>query len=818
MPQNNRSVTDAYWKKRYKDAGVVPTGNGVRVTKPTSRVAVDNTWDARAKQSWLQNNYDPIATAIEKGNPNVVQSSVLDTARYGLQQGLLSQTQYDWVSKSIETMRKRMATTPVTSGGQSIPFGKWGLPDATKPGEFGPVQKPLMYSDLIQYNKDGSWGFTAPQSGAQVNQVTGVNKQRMDALMQNAQPINAGVETAANLGYGALGTAAALPLGLAYAAGYNGTNDPNSTWGRIESTAQGVLAGVPLAVSNAMSGVTANTSYLGGRMAGLSPEVANQRADTITQQSPWYQFSNEASAPGIENGDFQLGTTIGKELTTAVPAMYASLGLLNASASLGGRLLAPFGTQASSVGRMAGLGTAVVAPPLMTGFRDQLTGGKSGIREDIIAGIETLSDPIRSPQQRGMSENERIAQQEFDPEGKVAGAFQQAGVLAMASGGASQMWRDVVSNAKKGMWEFRGALKETNNPFKASGAGIGALVENEIGRAAMTDLGFATTQPLGDIGRKIYAQMRYDKSKPYEEPTWGDIFKSFALGLVASRPGQKAQWIFRGNPLSSLDPKTMAMAHAVDIVNQGTPEVSALREHIRSMRPDGLEPNETDIRRVASAMAADNNANIAQTRRAGTLPEGTRVFRTNAEYVADYLKNPELYPEEVRTKYDAMFDNVRSESDEVNIDDENVLNKIPVSPEYDTDLALRKRRIANLTDRLIPHYTEMLKQTTESGTDKPLPPSRYYGIDLGDGNMIVYNSNFDSAIMMPLKESPDIVMLKEQRISDTNHTYDHEERLQAYDAFEELMRLHGDAVKISLRRVVPIGFSADGLVVRTADG
>ena len=46
MPQTNsdrrRQISDDYWKKRYKEAGVVssPTG-GVQVTNPTNRVGYD---------------------------------------------------------------------------------------------------------------------------------------------------------------------------------------------------------------------------------------------------------------------------------------------------------------------------------------------------------------------------------------------------------------------------------------------------------------------------------------------------------------------------------------------------------------------------------------------------------------------------------------------------------------------------------------------------------------------------------------------------------------------------------------------------------
>ena len=830
MPQTNagkkRSFSDDYWKKRYKEAGVVPSPTGgVRVTNPTPRVGYDfASPDDRRK--WQNENYWPVAQAIQSKDPRVVSSATLDMARYGVQNGLISQKQYDWMSDNIEGFRKTLSQTPITTGGRPVQYGRLGLTDT--PGEFGPVQSTLTHSKLIEYNPDGSWAYKLPTSAADINAVTEATRRRQTQMIEDARPVNVGLETASNLaafgiGAGSAVMGSALPGGMAAQSlianrfGNTPAFAPDTFAGKALSSAEGTRVGIGTKPLDYMSGLTQGTSYLGARMAGNTPERANELAGNITQQSPWYQASNEANAPGMDNQFFQMGSAFGGELVQAVPAMYSSLGLLNASATLGGRLLAPFGTRASAIGRGAGLTAGVVTPPLVQGFRDQLTGGQPGVREDLVAGYETLTDPVRSVAQRGMTESSITGQQNFDPYGRVAGAFQQVGILAMASGGAVQMWRDVKNTAAQGMTAMRGSLQQSRNPFTAMGAGIAKSVESEVGRAAMVDLGFASTQPLSDIGRKIYASMRVDKTKPYDEPTAEDITRSFLLGMVASRPGKSAQWIFRGNPLQSMEPKAMALAHASDIVNKGAKELESLRQDYTSrMNVEGgnLRPNETDLRRVATVMGADNTENLNRLGQMQDVPEGTPVFKTTAEYVDAFLKNPEQFPEQLRAKYDALIDGIRD--DQTSVDDDSVMNDIEVSPEYNSDLMTRRRQIRALSDSLLPEYQRLFD---ESKITKPVdkPNAQYYGIDLGDGNMVVYNRDFSSATMVPLSESPDIVMLKPNRTSEPNQVINTPERQEALVAFNSLFRnspllpYEGDEVAI-------IGFSRLGLVVRNRAG
>ena len=823
---NKRTLTDDYWKKRYRDAGVVPSPTGgVRVTKPTARMGYDFASDAD-KRKWQNENYWPVAQAIQSKDPRVVSSATLDMARYGVQNGLISQKQYDWVSSNIEGFRKTLSQTPLTSGGSPVQYGRLGLTNT--PGVFGPVKSTLTHSKLIQYNPDGSWEYKLPTSAADINAVTESTRQRQSALINDANPVNVGLETAKNLTSFGLGAGGAVMAGATPGGNLamdlltdrlKGTSAfaPDTFGGNMLSSAQGTRVGIGTKPMDYMSGLTQGTSYLGARMAGNTPAQANELAANITQQSPWYQASNDANAPAANDPFFQMGSTFGGELVQAVPAMYSSLGLLNASATLGGRLLAPFGTRASSIGRGIGLTAGVVAPPLVQGFRDQLTGGQPGLREDIVAGYETITDPVRSVAQRGMTESAITGQQTFDPYGRVAGAFQQAGMLAMASGGAVQMWRDVKSTASQGMAAVRSSLQQSRNPFTAMGAGMAKTVESEIGRAAMVDLGFATTQPLSDIGRKIYANMRIDKTVPYDEPTAEDITRSFLLGMVASRPGKSAQWIFRGNPLESMEPKAMAMAHAADIVNKGAGEIELLRQdYTTRMNVDGgnARPNEIDLRRVATVMGGDNTTNLNRLGRMEQVPDGVPVFKTTAEYVEAFLKNPEQFPERLRAEYDALIDGIRDEKTSTN--DESVLNDIGVDPAYDTDLMTRRKQIRALTDALLPEYERLFNESKGSKPEDK-PNAQYYGIDLGDGNMIVYNRDFSSATMVPLSESPDVVMLKPNRTMQSDAPINTPERQAAYQAFNTLFRVapllpfEGDEVAV-------IGFSRLGLVVRNRAG
>jgi len=814
MPQTNssrrRQISDDYWKKRYKEAGVVPSPTGgVQVTNPTNRLGYDFASQSDAA-NWRQQNYVPIVQAIQNRDPRIVNSTTLDVARYGLQNGLLNQEQYNYIAGNVTSFRKTLETTPLTNDDGPIQYGRLGR---TGDGSFGPVQSTLTHSKLIQYNPDGSWGYQFPSSAQDINNVTENTRLRQLGLIRDAQPVSVGLETVSNLGSFGLGAGIGVLGGMTpgggipqdYLAGRFGNTPafaPDSFAGRALSTAEGTRVGIGTKPLDYMSGITQGTSYLSARMGGNTPDQANEIAANITQQSPWYQASNEANAPGVDNPYFQIGSAFGGELAQAIPAMYSSLGLLNASASLGGRLLAPFGAQASGVGRAIGLTAGVVTPPLVQGFRDQLTGGQPGIREDIVAGYEAITDPIRSTAQRGMSENALIAQQTYDPEGKVAGAFQQAGMLAMASGGAVQMWKDVKSEASRGINTFRGRLKETNNPFKALSSGIAATVENEVGRAAMTDLGFASTQPLSDIGRKIYASTRIDKSKPFDEPTGADIVKSLLLGLVASRPGKNAQWIFRGNPLQSMEPKTMAIAHATDIVRKGPAELQAIRDYF--IKEKGFSPKEVQnaddlIRKVATVFMNEHEITRSMLNK-GTLPDGWPVFKSVKDLVETFFRSPEMFPDYVREVINVALEAPGELTD--------------IDPAYDNSPVVQRRAIRALTEQLIPEYTKLLEQNKPQAQEVK-PESKYWGIDLGDGNMLVYSPDFSSAVMRPLGESPDITMLRATRSATEPTVVNTPER---YDAYVAASRLRGRTFSVDGRDAVVIGFSKDGLRIKYDSG
>jgi len=767
MPQTNqnrnRSLSDSYWRKRYAEAGVVPKpgGGGVTVTRPTSRIGYDN---KQEKADWLKNNYEPIAKAIESGDSRVVSSQVMDVARYGLQQGLLTQPQASFIFDNVTKFRKALSA-PVTMSGKPVPFTRLGQSGA--PGTFGQVQDTLKHSDLIRYNPDGSWQYDPTNP----NETIRANVSRQKGLIEDA-PKGAMPDLTAV----GLGIFAAKPLRVAKDFGYNPTFDENTFFGRVGKAAEGIEAGIETAIPNLMSGISNRTRYGMSRLYGRTPEEA------------------EADAAAL--------------------AFYTSLGLLNASASLGGRMLAPFGTQASNVGRYGGIAAAVAAPPTITAFRDQLTGGKSGLSEDIVSGIETAMDPIRSMQQRGITESQAIGQQEFDPNNVYGQAAQKAALLGMASGGAKEMWRDVKDNAAKGMFAFRGSLKETRNPFVAAKTGIAASVETELGKAAAADLGFALTQPLGDIGRLVYSQTRLDKSKPYLTPKPEELLVDTLMGLVASRPGKNAQWIFRGNPLERLEPKTMALASAADIVNANTPEITNLRKRFEQLRGPDVKPNEADLRRVASAIAKENQSNLDILSRMETLPDGVAVHRTTDEHVKAYVDQPDSIGADVRSRYDNLLENVRADNERIDINDDNPLNNIEMAENYKNDLFSRRRRINELAKALLPEYQKMF-DAMKSGNKPVKTDASYYGIDRGDGTMLVYNRDFTTQKIIPTGEYSDIEMLRPNRQPRSETLEISPERRELH---RSVVGMRENSVFINGVDMVPFGFSRDGIILKDSAG
>lgn len=818
MPdQRDKSRTDAYWKKRYTDAGVIPSPQGVTVTRPTSRLGLENTYPKSQINEFVQTQYNPLADAIRKGNPAVVSSATIDFANNAYREGLIDQSQRNYITSSISNMRQQMARTPVSaSDGQQIPFGRLGRVQGPS-GTFGAVNDRLMHSDLIQFNPDGSWRYNPAGTAADINATTGANAQRQQAIMAGAVPKSVGVETASTLGAQALGTALALPYGVALnIPGFNPQANDETFGGRVVSSAQGTLAGFTSKPLDLMSGITQGTSYLGARLAGRSPEDANQVASNIKEQAPYYQTSNEMLAPGMENQQFQLGTAVGGELFTAIPALYSSLGLLNASGTLGARLLAGAGTKASNIGRYIGIGSAVVAPTAVAGFRDQLTGGVPGVREDLVAGAEAIMDPIRSTMQRGITESGAIGQANFDPKGETQTALQQAGILAMASGGSLQMWKDVKNQSSIGIQAARESLKTNRNPFTALGTGLSASIESEVGKAAAADLGFALTQPLSDIGRMVYANTRIDKSTLMDVPDAGDVFKSIMLGLVASRPGKSAQFIFRGNPLQSLEPKTMALAHATDIVRKGGPEVQALVKHYAEKYNDFFDPNDVDIRRLATVMANDNAVNLRRLAKFETIEDGVPVTKTAAEYIDAYIKNPDSFPETLRSKYETLLTNMRSGKEKIDLNDGNPLNDIELADEYKTDLVTRRRRIKEYTDALLPVYTEQMKNLGQ----KPAEISdkvRYYGIDTKDGRMLLFDRDFRNATLVPKHEAEDIAMLQ-PKYSPVENVYTPEEKSDRQPLYEALDNIRGKVFRIGAQDGVVTHFDALGVFVKLEGG
>jgi hypothetical protein len=818
MPsQRDKSRSDAYWKKRYTEAGVVPSPQGVTVTRPTNRMGFESSYPQSQINEFVQTQYNPIADAIRRGNPAVVSSSTIDFANNAFRQGLIDESQKNYITSSITNMRQQMSRTPIqTSDGQQIPYGRMGRVQGPK-GTFGTVPDRLMHSDLIQYNPDGSWGYVPSGTADAINAVTRANYKRQQGIQAGATPVNADAETASILGSRAAGVAlggfkAVMP-GIDIS-GLRG--DDESFLGRTISGAQGFQSGFAAKPMEMMSGLTQGTSYLGARMAGRSPQSANQIASDIKEQTPWYQKSNEMLAPGMTNSEFAFGAQVGAEAFTAVPALYTSLGLLNSAGSLGARMLAGFGTKASNIGRYIGIGSSVAAPTATAAFRDQLTGGQPGVREDLVAGFETVMDPIRSTMQRGMTESGAIAQQEFDPKGEIQSALQQAGILGMASGGSVQMWKDVKNQSAIGIQAMRDSLKVSRNPFTALGSGLSASIESEVGKAAAADLGFAMTQPLSDIGRMVYANTRIDKSTPIDTPDAGDVFKSLMLGLVASRPGKDAQFIFRGNPLQNLEPKTMALSHATDIVNKGGPELQALVKHYNAKYNADIKPNDVDIRRIASVMAADNAANLQTLAKFGEVPEGTPIYKTTGEYVEAYVNNPDLFPEALRAKYDTLLTNMRGNKDKINLEDGNPLNNIELSNEYKTDLITRRRRIKEYTDALLPVYTEQMKQFGKKQPD-PSAKIRYYGIDTNDGNMLLFDRDFKNATLVPKHESEDIGMLKPQ-YSTVDNVLTPEQKQDRQNIYELIDNLRGKIIRFGGEDAVITGFDRYKIYVKTESG
>lgn len=818
MPdQRDKSRSDAYWKKRYTEAGVVPSAQGVNVTRPTNRLGMEDSYPKSQINEFVQTQYNPLADAIRAGNPSVVSSSTLDFVNRAFREGLIDESQRNYVTSSINDMRQQMSRTPVNAAnGQPIPYGRLGRVQGPS-GTFGAVNDKLMHSDLIKYNPDGSWSYMPVSTAGEINAVTGANAQRQQGIMAGAVPKSVGAETASTLGAQVLGTALALPYGVALnIPGFNPQANDETFGGRVVSSAQGTLAGFASKPLDMMSGITQGTSYLGARLAGRSPQDANQIASSIKEQTPYYDTSNQMLAPGMDNQQFQLGAAVGGELFTAIPALYSSLGLLNSAGSFGARMLAGAGTKASNIGRYIGIGSAVVAPTAVAGFRDQLTGGEPGVREDLVAGAEAIMDPIRSTMQRGMTESGAISQAQFDPKGEVGQALQQAGILAMASGGSVQMWKDVKNQAAIGIKAMRESVRTNPNPFTALGTGLSASIEGEIGKAAAADLGFALTQPLSDIGRMVYANTRIDKSVPMDAPTAGDVFKSMMLGLVASRPGKSAQFIFRGNPLQNLEPKTMALAHATDIVRKGGPELQALVKHYNEKYNDFIEPNDVDIRRLATVMANDNAVNLQRLAKFEEIEDGVPVTKTAAEYIDAYINNPDSFPESLRTKYETLLTSMRPNKAKIDLDDGNPLNRIELADEYKTDLVTRRRRIREYTDALLPIYTEQMKnvgQKPEEISDK----IRYYGIDTKDGRMLLFDRDFRNATLVPKHEAEDISMLQ-PKYSRIENVYTPEQKADRQALYEAIDNIRGKIIPVDGEGSVITGFDEFSILVRTESG
>lgn len=479
-----------------------------------------------------------------------------------------------------------------------------------------------------------------------------------------------------------------------------------------------------------------------------------------------------------ESDGYNYGMIAGENIPVAVTGLRASIGLMNATSTLGARALAPVGM--ASTGRTLGLVASVGAPVGVRAFRDQLskpsdvvksleTTGDVTPSEKVVRGLEAIFDPVGTIYQGGMSAGKEEALNRSDPTGAVRGFVSTATTLGLMAPGAPNLWNDVKSQAKEAVKMYNrstalndaagvqtGLINNTNR-LASSFARVG---KNEVGKRIAMDLGFGATQPLGVLGEAAYAH--FSERKPNEQrhyPTAIDYGLSVLHGLVASRPGKFAHSLINVNPLGAMEPQAAAMDAAVNMINRPDRRVEILHQWLSSTY--GRKFNDYDVRLLASEMSTDNLGNI-QKRLAHVGGTPDPAFKNPIHYVREFINNPDAFAPETKQKYTELIQNMRDGKNRNDHEPDSPLAKIKIND--DLNPATRSVRIQELTSRFLKDINlqaEAAKLASKAKPTKSTPAieQKYYGLTMPDGRIMVFNKNLSSARIIESGNEADITML-----------------------------------------------------------
>jgi len=479
-----------------------------------------------------------------------------------------------------------------------------------------------------------------------------------------------------------------------------------------------------------------------------------------------------------ESDVYNYGMIAGETIPVAVTGLRASIGLMNATSTLGARALAPVGM--ANTGRTIGLVTSVAAPVGVRAFRDQLSKPSDVLKslqktgdvtpaEKIVRGIEAAFDPVGTVFQGGMSPGKEEALSQSDPSGAVRGFVSTATNLGLMAPGAPSLWNDVKSQARDAvkLYNRSTAIKDaagiessvfnSAQRFTNSFARIG---RNEIGKRVAMDLGFGATQPLGVLGEAAYAH--FSERKPGEErhyPTAVDYGLSVLHGLVSSRPGKFAHSLINVNPLGAMEPQTAAMDAAVNIINRPDRRVELLHDWLGQTY--GRRFNDYDVRLLASEMSNDNLGNI-QRRLAHVGGAPDPAFKNPIHYVREFINNPDGFSEATRQKYTDLIENMRGNKDNRDHEPDSPLTKVRILD--DLNPATKGIRTQELTARFLKDINLQAEAAKLASKNQPKPSEPvqkqdYYGLRMMDGRVLVFNKDLSSARIIESGNEADITML-----------------------------------------------------------
>jgi len=762
---------------------------------------------------------------LKAGDPTVLSSANEWLLQEAHKEKAIDDKTYNSFQESFRKMRVDLNKTFIGGqvDGKTVPL-QWPrtvFDKTTK--QYVQEKRPVTLADLI-VRKGNSWAFIQPQTTGELETILKAKYGKRDAVLGQTQaevdeynrPYTPAEQANSYLGTALGGTVGLLaPITDQYGrledwgrkklgeAPYKNpiiADDPSLTGrsfaSKFEAARQGTGAGVKSFFATPANWAQNYDIELRAKNAvrelGITDPV--KAREEQAKQEEYLRESIRDLAPGSnllmsdwldktwnrfpESDAYNYGMIAGENIPVAVTGLRASIGLMNATSTLGARAFAPLGM--ASTGRTVGLVTSVAAPVGIRAFRDQLSKPSDVLKsiektgdvtpsEKIVRGLETLFDPVGSIYQAGMSPGKEEALSRSDPSGAVRGFVSTATTLGLMAPGAPNLWNDVKSQAKEAvkMYNRSTAFKEAAGVessvlnsaarFTNSFARVG---QNEVGKRVAMDLGFGATQPLGVLGEAAYAH--FSERKPNEKPHYPtaiDYGLAVLHGLVASRPGKFAHSLINVNPLGAMEPQALAMDSAVRIVNHPDRRVQILHQWLSETY--GRKFNDYDVRLLASQMSTDNLENI-QRRLAHVGGTPDPAFKNPIHYVREFINNPDSFSDATKQKYTDLIQNMRGERDKVDHEPDSPLAKVKIHD--DLNPATRGIRIQELTSRFLNDINAQaeaakLASKAKPSDKEPVENQQYYGLRMSDGRLMVFNKAFSSARIIESGNEADITML-----------------------------------------------------------